>query len=367
MHPTLAITTLILLSFLIIVCQYVIRRRKLALMISYNNSNNDDDDDEEDDDDGKDNNIDEENDIIERLVVQQGKNNQQNRSISDPEWCKSLILQIPSSKVNDKDICNELGGRLCSGFEMKRINIPESFKTDIFSSNGFKLHPGQSYCVYKQPPTNSNNCDDVWGFWIYSPVYERWLCKSKVPGIYNSKTNTFDACQRHDPNGRLLFDGQFVDDFKKLSLVPEDFYSEEFQTRFECHCPTSGYISRPELSRSVCFRDPCTLSLPIHAVAPGYDKITGNCDCGKHFVNMFNDESYPCTACPYSFPDYDADTSTLSIFIKCFNEDSDKLFGLFPCQSQEDKIRGCMKAQLKVKALKDSGKDNTTFEERIFF
>ena len=376
------ITFIILLSFLYLACEYVLHRKKMALTIQ-------DDDDVDDDDvdadnnnnnDNDNNNYDNDNDdIIERLVVRRNNNNNRatRTTVSDPNWCKGLVLRIPSSKVNDDDegICNELGGGLCSGIEMKRVNIPDTFKTEIYSSNGFRLHPGQSYCLFKQPPlleTTTNTCDDVWGFWKYSPVYERWLCMSKVPGIYNAKTNKFDACERDDPSGRVLFDGRIVDDFKSLSLVPEDFYSEEFQRRFECDCPSSGYLSKPELSRTFCFRDPCTLSLPIHAIAPGYNEVTGNCDCGKHFVNMYNSQEYPCTACPTSFPDYDPDTHTLSVFIKCYNDnddddfdDDDDEFGLFPCHSQEDKIRGCMKAKVYVKPLLEEEENN--FEDRIFF
>ena len=386
------IMSIILLSFLYLACEYVLRRKKIAMIIKDNNNDDDEDDDDDDDNDddsgdddrGNDNynsrdtttaiNNNNGDDVIERLVVR--RNDRVTRTtILDPNWCKGLVLRIPSSKVksndddDDEEICNELGGRFCSGMEMKRVNIPDTFKTEIYSSSGFRLYPGQSYCLYKQPPllntTSTSMCDDVWGFWKYSPIYERWLCTSKVPGIYNAKTNRFDACERDDPNGLLLFDGQIVDDFKRLNLVPEDFYSEEFQKRFECDCPSFGYLSKPELSRTFCFRDPCTLSLPIHAFAPGYDEETGNCDCGKHYVNMYNSEAYPCTACPTSFPDYDPDTHTLSVFIKCYNDD-DNEFGLFPCHSQEDKIRGCMKARVNVKPIQKH-QNVSSFEERIFF
>ena len=387
---------IILLSFLYLACEYVLHRRKMALTIKDDIENDDDDDDDNDDNDdnNSNNNNNDRDDIIERLVVRRNNNRATTRTtISDPNWCKGLVLRIPSSKVNhsiddndddDEGICNELGGRLCSGIEMKRVDIPHTFKTEIYSSNGFRLHPGQSYCLFKQPPllettaTATAMCDDVWGFWKYSPIYERWLCTSKVPGIYNAKTNKFDACERDDPSGKLLFDGRIIDDFKSLDLVPEDFYSEEFQKRFECDCPSSGYLSKPELSRTFCFRDPCTLSLPVHAYAPGYDEDTGNCDCGQHFMNMYNSQAYPCTACPFNFPDYNPDTHTLSVFIKCYNNDNKYTdeFGLFPCHSQEDKIRGCMKARVKVKFIPEEEKNiNTTntnsssvsFEDRIFF
>lgn len=353
------------------------------------------------------------------------------RISSTPEWCKNLVLQIPSSALDDDsddtDICDKMRRGLCRGIEMKRVNIPPkhdseySSESEFYASNGSRLQPGCSYCLHKQPPMsdfNKRQCDDVWGFWQFSPVYERWICKSKVPGFYNAQTNSFDACTKEDPRGRLLFDGEPVEfnvessSVKDLSnyLTPEDFYSADFQDRFQCQCPSPGYISMPELCKTSCYIDPCISGLPRFAAAPGYNRATGNCDCGEHFSNTFDDPLSPCTACPTSTPSFDEKTNILTIYIKCYNEDeeeedldgdrdevrkkkrddnyddnydddddrrnkrrkfssssSSSSFGLFPCKSREDKIRGCMTAKVRVKPMTQSALSSSRFEDRIFF
>ena len=266
-------------------------------------------------------------------------------------WCKELVLEI----TNESD-CNELGGRLCENIKYSRVDIPADMDTTFYTSNGTMLLPGHSYCIHREPPITQSqyHCDNTWGFWVYSAKYERWMCQSRVPGIYNAATNQFEnACGKH---GQLLFDGKpiridFNSDFK-----PRDFYSQEFQNRFSCQCP-KGYIFDGERSRTTCFRDPCLKELPPYASATGYVD-GGKCECGPHFFNIGGNESFPCTACPSNVPLYDEKTNILTIFVKC-NE-----FGVMKCDTEEEKITGCKKIYIKVKGLKEPVE---SFEDRIFF
>lgn len=274
----------------------------------------------------------------------------------DENWCKELVLEIENpddDDDDDQDICDKLGGRLCENVKYSRIDIPPNSKTTFYTSNGTILLPNHSYCLYKQPPLvqSANHCDDVWGFWVYSPKYERWMCQSRVPGIYNAATHTFDnLCDQ------LLFDGEPMT--RRIdSFTPEQFYSVSFQERFSCDCP-KGYIFDPERSRTSCFKDPCLTGLPPHAAANGYND--GTCDCGPYFYNINGDETFPCTACPYNTPQYDEKNNTLTIFIKC-----DK-FGLIPCDTEEEYILGCKKVVIKVKLLREK-EEEYSFEDRIFF
>ena len=353
----MSIALIIALSFMFSTVKYIYHRHKMAVWMKETSNvvieNYDMDDDDDD------------FDAIEQLVTNNNNNNSR-INIIDSDWCKNLVLEIPDDN-DDDNICDNLGDGLCKHIEMKRVKIPNDLTSELYTSNGIKLMPGRSYCLYKQPPLKHSDqrCDSVWGFWKYSPVYERWLCKSKVPGVYSAGTNLFDACQREDPKGQLLFDGQPIDDIKNIpEIIPESFNSLDFQARFECQCPTSGFVSRPDLSRTSCYNDPCLATLPRLAVAPGYNILDDSCDCGSHFGNMFNDKKYPCTACPSSFPSYDEQSKIMTIYVKCDGGDNPS-FGLFPCLSDEDKIRGCIKATVKIKALKQT--DDDTFEDRIFF
>ena len=306
-----------------------------------------------------------------------------------------MALLIPPSHADDDDdnenICNELGGRTCE-VHLKKITIPPDFKRERFlASNGTFLMPGHSYCVYKQPPITSDsvNCDPVWGFWIYCPITDRWLCKSKVPGIYNGSNNTFDACTRTGNNGLLLFDGIPISgDEIRERFTPEEFYSPYFQARFKCKCSKeNGYISLETVTRTSCIKDPCISTLPPGAMVEGFDEITGHCNCDPHFVNMYNNKNYPCTNCPHNFPKYDPTTGILTIYLKCKNEGEEEIsgqFGFFPCKSDEDKIRGCIESYVRVKPLLAEGQKlhdgnvnnknaglildvrNEVFEDRIF-
>ena len=323
-----------IILFSISTMRYIFYRYHLTVLInkdiSYFKELNDNDDDDTDD-----NNTDIDNWL---------KKNEQVVYNSE----KGDIIEI---NENDNDVN-------CRKNMMKKITIPSDFKTEIYSNAGVKLESGHSYCVNVSIPSHSKTCDEVWGFWHFSEKFNKWMCKSKVPGIYNAIKNTFDdSCQ----NGTLLYDGQEIDKTTIPQIfTPLDFYSKEFQQRFECKC-ARGFLSAPELSRTTCFKDPCLLELPKNAAAPGYKE--GLCDCGDHFVNMYRDKNYPCTACPYNSPEFDKKTNTLTVYIKCYNDDKD--FGLYPCKSQEDKIRGCMKAKIKVKPM--DIKKETTFEELIFY
>lgn len=290
-----------------------------------------------------------------------------NESGRDESWCKELVLEIHDGKDNtdQDDICDQLGGRVCTNVKYSRIDIPANSKTTFYTSNGSILFPGHSYCLYKQPPImhSAEHCDNTWGFWVYSPKYERWVCQSRVPGVYNGATHNFNnLCGTH---GQLLFDGKPTDISSSSSFTPNQFYSQQFQERFSCDCGP-GYIFDPQRSKTTCFKDPCLIGLPSHAAAKGYNKEKGGtCDCGPYFYNINGDETFPCTACPYNSPEYDTKNNTLTVFIKCKTEgESD--FGVIPCETEQENILGCKKVVIKVKLL-SKRVEEYSFEDRIFF
>ena len=289
-------------------------------------------------------------------------------SEKDESWCKDLILEIADDDYSDDvNICDKLGGRICENVKYTRVDIPRESETTFYASNGTLLLPGHSYCLYKQPPISQSghHCDDVWGFWVYSPKYERWMCQSRVPGIYNAATHAFED-NHCGKNGQLLFDGKPIE-LKKSTFRPEEFYSETFQERFSCQCP-KGYIFDPAKSRTTCFKDPCLASLPPYAAATGYKNENGivTCDCGPFFYNINGDETFPCTACPYNSPQYDEKNHTLTVFIKCKRRRDSNDFGLIPCETEEENITGCKKVVIKAKPLLVRDEEYS-FEDRIFF
>ena len=316
----------------------------------------------------KNNKNDDDDDISQYFDINEWlKNNNNNNLIerdlndNDIELCKGMVIEID----NDKEDCNEVSKDLCDGKIMfKKITIPLYSNIDFYSHSGYKLNKGQSYCIYKPPPNLlSNNtdakCDETWGFWQYSSKYERWQCKSKVPGIYNPIENKFNPCSKG--KGQLFYqdDGYIANHTIPIKFNPEQFYSLDFQNKFQCVCP-KGYISRPDISRTTCFKDPCLISLPPNAVADGYQKETGNCHCSPYFTNLYPDNpKSPCTTCPNG-PSWDSNLNILTIYVKCGEKEK------FPCLTVEDQIRGCIKATIKVKPILDKSK-NTVFEDLIFF
>ena len=277
--------------------------------------------------------------------------NKLGRENYDSQRCKDIAIEISNHQSCDNNTL---------GCDLKRIDIPSSTNATFYTFNGTLLLPGHSYCVYKQPPIINSNyeCDERWGFWRFSHKYERWMCESRMPGIYNAATNSFnDPCQ----NGQLMFDNKpFMKSNIDKIFHPQQFYSINFQNRFSCKCD-KGYIFQPEKSRTKCFKDPCLIGLPKGAVAKGFNPETGNCDCGEYFYNINGNQSFPCTSCPTNNPQYDKDNHTLTLFLKCSNEDEKNTI---PCKTDEEKITGCIKVKLKVKAMND---DNASFEDRIFF
>ena len=267
--------------------------------------------------------------------------------------CKGMVIEVDDD--NEKS-CNDISKNLCNN--MQKVKIPHNLKIDIYSDNGSKLINGKTYCIYKKPPllTTTTICDESWGFWQYSVKYEKWLCKSKVPGIYNSRINKFDACNN---GGKLKFEkNEYInnDDIPKR-FTPEQFYSTDFQKKFSCEC-AKDYVFNPELSRTMCFEDPCKANLPPAAAVKGYNNKTGECDCSPYFTNLFPDNlKSPCTTCPLGSPSYDPKTQMLTIYIKCNSH--------FPCVTPEDKIKGCTQAYLKVKPIYDD-KEVKTFENLVF-
>lgn len=278
--------------------------------------------------------------------------------------CEGMVLEIDDDVSDDPNICEKLSGRMCGGY-MKRVDVPLTSEIDLYSTNGVKLMPGKSYCAYKEPPTNENsNCDPVWGFWHFSQLLDRWVCKSKVPGVYNANLDEFNPC---GPLGSLTIDGRELksEDIPVL-FTPRDFYATEMQGRFECKC-SPGYVSRPDLSRTTCFPDPCLASLPPYADAPGYRHSDDSCDCGEHFVNIDHDPQQPCTACPYNFPSWDAESNVVSVYVKCYAEEEiPKSGGGIPCLTEEDRLRGCAKVNITVKPVPRDAQP-LKFEDRIFF
>ena len=271
-----------------------------------------------------------------------GENSSDIKDISvDKSLCKGIVVEIDDGKEN----CNHLSQKLCDGkVLLRKITIPMNSTIDFYSHSGYKLTKGRSYCVYKPPP-DINDCDETWGYWKYSLKYEMWQCKSKVPGVYNSEKNVFDPCQKG--GGSLFHNGHYLSgELIPMYFSPEQFYSIKFQRQFACDCPR-GYISRPELSRTTCFKDPCLIDLPPHAEAAGYDVKTGNCYCKPYFYNLYPDNpKSPCTMCPDA-PMWDYRNNFLIIYVKCGENHK------FKCITEEDKIRGCVITKLKVK-LKDS-------------
>ena len=273
--------------------------------------------------------------------------------------CKGMVIEI-----NNKENCNDISKHLCDGIVlMKKITIPKDMKIDLYSHTGYKLVKGRSYCIYKPPPalllnntSDYENCNETWGFWQYSLINESWQCKSKVPGIYDAIENKFNPCKK----GYLYYANSFLNNnFIPKKFIPEDFYSSEFQKKFHCQCP-QGYISRPDISRTTCFKDPCIANLPENSLVGGYDKKTGNCNCTPYFSNLYpNNLKSPCTACP-NHPSYDLNSNILTLYIKCGNDEK------FPCVTEEDKLRGCIKAKIKVKPKLNNDK-NEAFKDLVFF
>ena len=267
-------------------------------------------------------------------------------------------------------ICKKLSRKYCKKDtnDMILIDVPE--KSNFYASNGMQLLPGESYCIYKPLTTQKHKkCNETWGFWKYSPVEEKWVCYSKVPGIYNAKIDKFDPCQREHENNQFLIDDKPVlPNEIPNKFSPEDFYSTQFQLRCKCRCDKNqGYIFNPKLSRTSCYKDPCLLELPPFAAANGLNIKTGDCECGQFFSNLFNNPKNPCTACPYDRPSYDPKKFELTVYIKCYNENeinTEKRFGIIPCQTPEDKIRGCTKAIIKVKHITNN---NISFTDRIMW
>ena len=281
-----------------------------------------------------------------------------------PSLCREMALLVPENQRSDKNICQEMSRDVC-GIDsqlMEKIVIPIDEKTNFISANGMHLLPGETYCVFKKPPLNSKvKCNENWGYWNYSPIQDRWVCRSKVPGIYNAEKDEFSPCKG---GGKFVIDNIVVSP-KELAneYKPQQFYDVEFQKKCGCICDNyKGYIFVPEISRTTCFKDPCRASLPPFSAAPGYKHKTGECHCGDFFTNLFNDKKQPCTACPYDRPQYDEKNHTLTVHIKCGNQADD----LFPCESYEENIRGCRKAIILVKPLSDKV-DNEIFEKRIFW
>ena len=288
-----------------------------------------------------------------------------NSGDNDEYLCKTRVIQVPEKDKDDDTICNKLSQTLCDNrIPLTKITVPENTKISFHLDSGVKLVNGQSYCMYKPPPpllssSSSSSvvaCNEVWGFWQFSQKYEHWMCKSKVPGIYNASKNKFDACKP----GVLVFDSEYVSAENISRQNPEWFYSTEYQNRFACDCP-SGYVFREDLSRTTCFKDPCLSLLPVNPLAKGYVKDTGYCDCGPYFYNIdINDPKSICTACPP--PIYDDSEKTLKIHIKCGDGE------MFPCTTSEEKIKGCKEAVIKAKPTPTPQTPLATrFEDLVFF
>ena len=355
----LLITIIILIIFCVITVKYIYER-------IHNNNNEYNYNDIYDDDDDDEKNY---NNIENLLLVKPNSkfnikrsfiNNKQNTSTI----CKGMAIEIDDDNQN----CNAISQKVCDGdVNLKRITIPLDSNIDVYSHWGNKLTKGKSYCIYKPPPNivsynNTNKCDETWGFWQYSLTYERWLCKSKVPGIYNAQENIFDPCTK----GELLYDDKIYDvNNIPINFIPENFYDNNFQRKFSCRCK-KGYIFLPHISRTTCFKDPCLANLPPNVEdAEGYDVKTGNCRCGQYYKNLFHENfKSPCTACPVGAPTYDHTTNMLLIYIKCKRHNKDD--GIFPCKTIEDKATGCIKGYVKVKPMKESS-DNYSFKELVLF
>ena len=297
-------------------------------------------------------------DINSWLENKQQQNTSNNDNNDDINQCKGMVIEIKPEQ--DEEKCNEISKDICGGkVILKKITVPLTSKIDFYSHGGYKLEKGRSYCIYKPPPDIEKNisqkCNETWGFWQYSAKYEQWQCKSKIPGIYNATDNKFDPCSKG--KGHLFYQNSYLpaNEIAKM-FTPELFYSLDFQEKFRCECPR-GYISRPDISRTTCFKDPCLLSLPPNSLVVGYQKDTQNCQCTPYFTNLFpNNPRSPCTACPI-IPSWNRNTNTLTVYVKCGEH------ARFPCLTEEDKIRGCTKATVKVKPVHK----NVPFEELVFF
>ena len=335
------IERILIIIFILFFClynfQYIYQRYKERQLLLLNNNNNNNDN-------NNNNNLSMHYDINDwikynyNLIQRDDDDNMGNISTTvDKSLCKGIAIKIDE----DTDTCNDLSQTLCEGkILLKKITIPVNSTIDFYSHSGYKLSKGSSYCVYKPPP-DVNDCDETWGYWKYSLKYEMWQCKSKVPGIYNAEKNVFDPCQKG--KGSLYHRGHyFPRNFIPTHFSPEDFYSIKFQRQFECDCPR-GYISKPELSRTTCFKDPCLIDLPPNAEAVGYDVKTGNCQCRPYFYNSYPDNlKSPCTMCPDA-PVWDDRNNVLNIYVKCGENHK------FKCLTEEDKIRGCVITKLGVK------------------
>ena len=289
-------------------------------------------------------------------LIQRDTDNNHNESlmVDNTSLCKSIVAEI-NDEIKD---CHEMSQNLCNGkILLKKFTIPLDSTIDFYSHSGYKLTKGQSYCIYKPPPdiNSQYKCNETWGFWKYSLNHEMWQCKSKVPGIYNEEKNAFDPCSKG--NGSLYHNGHYLpNEFIPLHFSPEQFYSLKFQRQFQCDCPR-GYISKPELSRTTCFRDPCLINLPLDVVAAGYDAKTGNCNCTPYFYNLYpHNLKSPCSMCPNA-PILNHHNNELILFVKC-----GKGFK-FQCLTEEDELRGCIKTRIDVKL---KGKD-LKFKNLVFF
>ena len=312
--------------------------------------------------------------------------------------CKTTntAFYVQPEDRNSSSICRKISRQYCGEDDKDRmilIHIPND-DSNFYASNGTQLLPGESYCIYKPLSTQQyKKCNEIWGFWKYSSKDQKWICHSKVPGIYNAELDKFDPCQREDPNGKFLVDGKIILPRDIPSkFAPQDFYSTDFQSKCECQCDKSrGYIFNPKLSRTSCYKDPCLLELPPFAAAGGLVMNNNNsddnnyyyCDCGEYFTNLLNNPKNPCTACPFNTPSFDPQKNELTVYIKCYNDDDDdnnnnnKRFGIIPCSNYDDKLRGCTKAIIKVKHVynnKDKDEDEgeeggdddiITFKERV--
>ena len=291
-------------------------------------------------------------------------NNKENNSNSNNNnLCKTKVIQISDKDKDNNSICDELSQSLCDNrISLTKITIPSDIKISFYLDSGIKLVNGQSYCMHKPPPpllssSSLSVCNEVWGFWQFSQKYEIWMCKSKVPGIYNAEKNSFDdACKP----GALFYDKHLIEN---ISLEnPESFYSTEYQNKFTCNCP-KGYIFKPELSRTTCFKDPCLSLLPRNPfMVKGYNHETGNCECGDYYYNLdSNNPKSICTPCPT--PIYNPIDNTLKLYIKCGPNES------FPCITYEEKTNGCKETRIKIKPIiiSQHDDDDTVFEELVFF
>lgn len=258
--------------------------------------------------------------------------------------CEGLVVEVP---VTHHVSCRELLGPTCGPYS-QRIRVPVG--VSMYTHTGGKLQDGKEYCVSKKPP-ETQKCHPKWGYLKYDPSWKRWNCHSRVPGIYNATTNTFDACGPGGYLTKINSSGYRRVDYDMLD--PEDVYT--YPTNYKCVCP-KGYISRPDISRSVCYADPCLAHLPVDVDIPGYDITTDTCNCGDYYTNMHGDPSQPCTACPD--PTYDEKTGDIIMWVPCSSA--------YPCITPEDIERGCMKCVVKAKIIwKPKNEKDEDFLKRI--